>query len=140
VIVIERWATQLRPGGVLVIEEVEWIETESGVLLRYLEILEEMLRSQSNALYVGPDLERARLPATLAKQMSRVAEFPVAEADAARMFALNLRTWSQRPYVQENLSVDEVSTLQRDLEALRASAPEGATALWGLRQIVYERR
>lgn len=138
--VIGRWATQVRPGGLLALEEVEWIETNSEVLHRYLDVVERMLCSQSNALYVGPDLERARPAAPLAKRFSRVAEYPVAPTDAARMFSLNLRTWRERPFVQENLTPDEVSGLQRDLDALRASPPGEASIVWGLRQIVYERR
>jgi SAM-dependent methyltransferase len=138
--VIRRWATQVRPGGLLALEEVEWIETNSEVLRRYLDIVDRMLRSQSNALYIGPDLERASLPTQLEKRLSRVAEYPVAPADAARMFALNLRTWRERPFVRENLTPDEVSGLQRDLEALREAPPDEASIVWGLRQMVCERR
>ena len=45
--VIARWATQLRPGGLLLMEEVEWIDTGHPVFKPYLDIVEALLRHQS---------------------------------------------------------------------------------------------
>ena len=92
-----RWATQLAPGGLLMVEEVESIATNSPALERYLEILDQMLRSQSNQLYIGSELEGAPVPQSLAKRKSGILEFPVFPADAAAMFAMNLRTWRDHP-------------------------------------------
>jgi trans-aconitate methyltransferase len=41
--VLARWATQLRPGQLLLIEEVEWIHTQHELFSRYLTIIEAML-------------------------------------------------------------------------------------------------
>ena len=51
--IVARWATQLNPGGLLLIEEVETIRTTHPVFARYLQIVEAMLASQSNRLYAG---------------------------------------------------------------------------------------
>jgi SAM-dependent methyltransferase len=138
--VLSRWADQVRGGGFVLLEEVEWIETNVGVLSRYLEILDEMLRSQSHALYIGSELERAPVPGVLAKRSSRVGVLPVSPQDAATMFAMNLPNWREQPFVRESVRPEEVDRLQRDLEELRERPAAGdAQIVWGLRQIVYER-
>lgn len=137
--VLERWATQLASGGLLMVEEVESIATNSPALERYLEILDQMLRSQSNQLYIGSELEGAPLPQSLAKQKSGLLEFPVFPADAAAMFAMNLRTWRDHPFVRENVEEQEIQRLERDLEALRTHAPTGLGIAWKLRHLVYQR-
>ena len=137
--VIGRWATQVRSNGFVLLEEVEWIETDVEALRRYLEIVDEMLRSQSHALYIGSELESAPAPASLVKGSSRVRVLAVSPRDAAAMFAMNLTTWREHRFVRENLEPEEIERLQRDLEELRAQPPEGRSIVWGLRQIVFQR-
>jgi trans-aconitate 2-methyltransferase len=137
--VIARWATQLFPGGLLMLEEVESIATSSPALERYLEILDQMLRSQSNQLYIGSELERAVVPPSLAKRKSRVLEFPVSPIDAAAMFALNLRTWRDHPFVRGHVEEAEVQRLERELDALQNHVPKGVEIVWKLRHLIYER-
>lgn len=137
--VIARWATQLVPGGLLLLDEVECIDTSSPALERYLEILDRMLQSQSNRLYVGPELEGAAFPQLLVKRKSRILEFPVSPADAAAMFALNLRTWRAHAFVRAHVEEAEVERLERDLEALQARVPTGFEIVWKLRQLIYQR-
>lgn len=134
-----RWATQLAPGGLLMVEEVESIATNSPALERYLEIMDRMLRSQSNQLYIGSELERAPVPESLAKRKSEVLEFPVFPGDAAAMFGMNLRTWRDHPFVRENVEEQEIRWLERELDALRTHAPSGVGIVWGLRRLVYHR-
>jgi hypothetical protein len=137
--VIARWATELAPGGLLVVEEVESIATSSSVLERYLAILDQMLRSQSNQLYIGSELEGAPVPASLAKRKSRILDFPVSPADAAAMFAMNLRTWRDHRFVREHVEKREIERLERDLDSLRADPSAGVEIVWKLRQLVYQR-
>jgi SAM-dependent methyltransferase len=137
--VVARWAEQLVSGGVLAVEEVESITTNSPALKRYLEILDQMLRSQSNQLYIGSELEGARVSRSLAKWKSGILEFPVFPADAAAMFALNLRTWRDHPFVREHVEEQEIERLERDLDAVRSHAPTGVGIVWKLRHLVYRR-
>jgi trans-aconitate 2-methyltransferase len=137
--VIARWATQLFPGGLLMMEEVESIATSSPALERYLGILDQMLRSQSNQLYIGSELERAVVPPSLAKRKSGVLEFPVSPVDAAAMFALNLRTWRDHPFVRAHVEEAEVQRLERELDALQTHVPKGVEIVWKLRHLIYER-
>jgi SAM-dependent methyltransferase len=138
-LVIERWAGELVPGGLLVVEEVESIATSSPVLGRYLAILDRMLRSQSNQLYIGAELEGAPVPPRLAKRRSGIREHPVSPADAAAMFALNLRTWRDHRFVRERVEEREIERLERDLDSMRSGATAGVEIVWKLRNLVYQR-
>ena len=55
---IALWADQLRPRGLLLIEEVERIDTDIPALVTYLDIQRAMLTHQNNELYVGPPTRR----------------------------------------------------------------------------------
>ena len=134
-----QWATQLAPGGLLLVEEVESIATNSPALERYLEILDQMLRSQSNQLYIGSELESSPVPQPLAKRKSRILEFPVFPSDAAAMFAMNLRTWRDHPFVREHVEEQEIARLERDLDALRNQAHPSVGIVWKLRHLIYQR-
>ena len=138
--VVASWATQLVPSGLLVLEEVESIATSSPVLARYLEIVDQMLRSQSNRLYIGSELENAATPEWLEKRSSDIRELAVAPAEAAAMFALNLRTWREHPFVRKHVAEAELQQLGRDIRELQADARGAVEIVWRLRQLVYQRR
>jgi SAM-dependent methyltransferase len=137
--VIESWATQLVSRGLLVLDEVESIETSSPVLARYLEIVDQMLKSQSNRLYIGSDLEGVDVSPYLEKRTSALREFPVSISDAATMFSMNLGIWREHPFVREHVEESEMGQLERDLSALGTNTPRGVEIIWRLRQITYER-
>jgi trans-aconitate 2-methyltransferase len=136
---VERWGSQLRQGGVLLIEETEWIETSHPALATYLRIVAAMLEHQENQLYVGPVLDRAGGWPGLKQRMSQVCRFPVREQDEAGMFSHNIRVWKHRPYVQAHHSPAEIEQLEVELEALASGAAREAVNMWGMRQMVFER-
>lgn len=78
--VLERWETQLRPKGLLLVEEVEWIQTEHPLLHRYLEIQAALLRQQANELYIGLRLQQYQVNDQLKRRLSRVYHLPVSTA------------------------------------------------------------
>ena len=133
-----RWGTQLRPGGLLLVEESEWIETNVDPFALYISLQETMLRSQSNDLFIGSRLADAEPPAPLAKRSSNLTEHRVSTREVATMFALNFVTWSQHPFVKRSLQTSEIESIQRDLDHLRSEGNGGET-VFQLRQVVYER-
>lgn len=128
------WAAQLRPGGLLLIEEVEWIRTEHPVFGDYLEILAAMLSSRGNELYAGPRLDETRIEIGWTRRSSRVARVRPTTGQAARMFSMNLPNWRGDAFVRENYSDEAIDRLQAGLSELCASRDEGEV-VWGLRQI-----
>jgi trans-aconitate 2-methyltransferase len=137
--VIERWATQLRSQGLLLVEEVEWIRTEHSLLRRYLEIQAALLRQQANELYIGPRLEQQQVNDgnRLRRRLSRVYHLPVSTRQAAIMFAMNLPSWKQHPFIQQQYGTI-IDQIERDLRELAKTPISGSEIEWGMRQLAYE--
>jgi SAM-dependent methyltransferase len=108
---VEEWLGQLRPGGLLVLEENEWIDSRQAVFRRYLDLVGDLLTGRGHDLYVG------RRPAA-------------STAHVAAMFRLNLGAWGgQAP---------EALELDRQLAELERSRASGEIT-WGIRQLVLRR-
>jgi SAM-dependent methyltransferase len=131
---IRGFSTQLRPGGRLLLDEVEWIRSDEPAFGRYLSIVEAMLAARGQCLYVGPRLEA--LAAGRRVVSSEVRRHPVDSRDAATMFSLNLRHFRHNEDVRERMAEAELDALAGELQALRERGD--AEIVWGLRQLVIE--
>ena len=140
--VIETWIGQLRPSGILLIEEVESIDSDIAEFVLYLEIQQSMLASQGNSLYVGPQLgamngfEGARLV------VNKVAYLDVPATRAASMFHMNLAAIREREFIRDRFDASTIEELHRGLLAIADRDSRGSTypaVRWGLRQISIER-
>lgn len=109
---LERWGTQLRPQGFLLVEEVEWIRTEHPLLRQYLEIQAALIRQQANVLYIGPRLEHHQVSEGLRRRLSRVCQVPVSTAQAATMFSTETAALS---FVLPRSSVEMLFLFENDL-------------------------
>jgi SAM-dependent methyltransferase len=136
---LERWATQLRSEGLLLVEEVEWIETKHPVFKTYLEIVEALLEHQSNHLYVGRLLKSLPDTGRLKRRMSKPKRLWVETDHAAAMFFLNMQTWKDHPFIQTNYSSGPMQELAKALDTLRQTPGNKSEIEWGVRQIVFER-
>ena len=132
---IDPWRERLAPGGVLLLEEVESIETEEPALARYLDLQREMLAANDNKLEIGPELD-AGLRDHPALRSSEVATFQPGAGVAARMFGMNFATWRERPEVTDAHEPAELDAIAKGLGRV-ATAPEDAAPItWQMRQIV----
>src|ERR687893_330397 len=132
-----KWSAQLRSGGILLLDEVEWIRTTDPVFGLYLEMVAAMLERQGNNLYVGPLLEAMPEPADMSRRSSQLATLAPASRQVAKMFLMNLRVWRDEPFVREAYEEETLSNLESDLATLPASASSGEIT-WGLRQLAYQ--
>ena len=137
--VIERWATQLRPRGLLLVEEVEWIQTEHALFHAYLDIVAAMLEHQANQLYIGPLLGKLQIGNGLRRRVSHVYHLPVSTAQAATLFYLNIQTWKNQPFIQGHYPVSMIEQLEDDLRELVETSTSEGEIEWGLRQLAYDR-
>ena len=136
--VVKRWATQVNPGGVMMIEETEAIRTTQAVFARYLKTVEAMLASQSNRLYAGSLLRALDCPRDL-RPLLNLRTVQVRSSDAARIFAQNLRTWKDSEFVRANYSRQAILELEI---ALRKTAEDKSPAReisWEMRQAAFHR-
>ena len=130
-----RWLEALRPGGRLLLEEVEAIRSDDGAFARYLQLVSGMLRARGQELYVGARLEAA----TRGRRREVVAlrEVRLPASRAAAMFAPNLAELRAQPAFRAQASEAELDALAADLEA-RAAGQGGEPATWVLRQLAIE--
>jgi trans-aconitate 2-methyltransferase len=136
--VIEGWSTQLRPQGLLLLEEVEWIQTNHPLFRSYLDIVAVMLEQQANQLYIGPLLDTLQIGNGLRRTMSRVFHLPVATAQAATMFYLNVHAWKNLPFIQKQYAAGMIDQIEQDLQELAETSKSEGEIEWGMRQIAYE--
>ena len=136
---IRGWATQLVPGGRLLLDEVETISTANRVLSRYLTILAALLAHQGNSLYVGSTLSNIAAPGPLRSKIDTVRRLRVPDSRAATMFRLNLETWRDHPFVADTYGADAIRRLADKLRAEAGAAGAASTTEWGMRQIALER-
>lgn len=136
---LARWETQLHTDGVLLVEEVEWIQTEHPLLRRYLEIQAALLRQQGNELYVGPLLTQYRASDDLRSLLSRVFSLPVSTTQAAKMFSMNLLSWKGHPFIRQQYGT-VIDDIEQGLQELASHADSEGQNIWGMRQLAYVRK
>lgn len=135
---ISRWAGELAPGGLLLVEDVESIATGIAAFERYLNLVAAMLEYYGNELYVGPRLTAANWGGGVSVEISRVVEVPPDVALVARMFRMNLEGWRHDSYIEATCLHGEVDGIAGELERL-AEEPSSGGITWKLRQISLRR-
>jgi trans-aconitate 2-methyltransferase len=137
--VVGNWATQLEPGGLLLLEETEAIRTTHSVLASYLNIVGAMLAAQSNQLYAGRPLGTLKIPPGLKQVTNELRPLAVMNSDAAQMFSLNMRAWKENNFIRANYSRHSINELEQKLAELsRQESPSGETR-WDMRQVAWSR-
>jgi len=132
---IASWLGALRPGGRLLLDEVEWIRTGDAAFQRYLGLVTQRLRALGQELYVGPRIEMATRGSR--RIACAVRELSLPPAAAAGMFSPNLTELRQQAAVREQQSEAELDALAVALRAREVGA-EGGAITWGLRQVAVE--
>jgi len=137
---LSRWATQVVPKGLLLIEEVETIMTANPIFTEYLQIVDAMLKAQNRMLYIGPSLDSIHPPGSLKKVRSTLNQLVVPTHQAALMFYLNIQTWKRQPFVRTNYYSSSIENLEKAMGILSAAKKDEIEIQWTLRQMVFESR
>ena len=132
------WATQLAPGGLLLVEEVERIHTAQPALRRYLDTAAALLAGRGHTLEIGAALHRLPDPPGLVRRLDRVAPLAPPAALAASMFAQNLAVWRGDAAGSGVATEAALDRLAADLAAVAAGTASGTIA-WELRQLAFQR-
>jgi SAM-dependent methyltransferase len=142
--VAERWRSQLRAGGVLVLDEVETIHAPPGVLSDYLTVANALVASEGASMYAGP---------ALAPLGGKLVELDVPAPRAAAMFAMNLSQWRADALARNLMATPELDRLASELDGItrrprsltdrrrpgvgnRSGNEVGEPVRWVLRQVV----
>ncbi len=136
--VLARWASQLAPGGLLLLDEVERIETDHPALRAYLDTVSELLAARGHRLEVGPLLEELGDPEGLRRVDSRVVSMSPPTPLVGEMFGLNLTVWRDDPLAAVVATPAVLDEIAAGLQAL-ARAEDSGTITWRLRQLAFRR-
>jgi len=137
--VIARWATQLQPGGLLLMEEVEQIHSSNTLFTTYLKIQATLLGHQANQLYIGPVLNALSDSTLLRRRASRLLSYPVSTTHAATLFFLNIQTWKHHPFIQQHYAPSLMDQIEEDLHTLSETGHDQGDIEWEMRQIAFAR-
>jgi trans-aconitate 2-methyltransferase len=133
------WATQLAPGGLLLVDEVERIQTDQPALRGYLETTTALLASRGHTMEVGRRvLRRLPDPPGLVGRDDRIVGLALPTARVGEMFAQNLGVWrddAARAGVAAGAALDRLAA---DLAAVAAGEVDGSIS-WELRQLAFRR-
>jgi trans-aconitate 2-methyltransferase len=136
--VLEAWLSQLHPGGLLLVEEDEWIATSNPILASYLDLVVSLVAHHGGELYLGP---RLKGPVGLGGHrplFDRLFRHLVPVPVAARLFSMNFATWRHDPFVTKAQSPAFLDELAEGLASL-AGSEETASVTFALRQVAYRR-
>lgn len=142
VAVRDRWLTQVAPGGRLLVEEIDHIETSIGTFARYLDIVQQMSRGHGTELLIGPTLAAAAPPDGAALVADAVARISPPPRSVAHIFAMNLSVWRDDPWIVANIDPDDLITLASELHDIRVERhtplrPPDSGITWHHRQLAY---
>jgi trans-aconitate 2-methyltransferase len=132
------WATQLAPGGLLLVDEVDRIHTVQPALRGYLDKAAALLASRGHHLEVGGMLQRLPDPPGVVRRSDRVARLAPPAARAAELFAQNLAVWRDNAVVAGIAAEAALDRLAADLAAVAGGSSAG-TITWELRQLAFQR-
>jgi SAM-dependent methyltransferase len=129
------WSSQLVPGGLLVVEEPERIDTDDADFRRYLELASVVVGARGGDLYAGRLLAEMAAPPGTEMVIRRASPLDVAVGKAATIFSLNLSTWGDDPAVAAVADGDEIADLAQRLERRLTDRSTGVIRWW-MRQFV----
>ena len=131
---IAGWSASVTPGGRVLVDDLESIDTDDRAFRTYLDdVALPVIRAQGGALFVGPALHAAADPPGLERVHDEVASFAPVAADSARVFAMNLAVLVDRGEIAPR------PDLAADLEAVASSRRPAEPVRWRVRQLAWER-
>ena len=137
---IARWAEAITPRGRLALEEVDAMTSDDPTLIRYYELVEAMQAARGQRTYVGRELPALAPAETFVVERADVAPVVLPAAVAARLHALNFRTWRENPFIVGNVDAGELERLGDALDALASGARHAAPVRWRMAQVIFRKR
>jgi len=127
---VERWSSQVRDGGVVVVDEVESIEAPPGVLREYEDLVVALVAAEGGPMYAGP---------LLAPLGGECVEVMVDAGVASRMYGMNLATWRDRALGLGLAGPADLDRVAAGLERVADGRDDLDPVRWVLRQLVVRR-
>ena len=94
---LSRAARTIGLPGVVLVDEIEWIQTSQPVLSAHLRLAEALVAVSGARMVAGPRLAGLADVPRLRAAYLRIAQVPVPTALAATLFSMNIAAWGDRP-------------------------------------------
>jgi trans-aconitate 2-methyltransferase len=133
------WAGAVGPHGRLALEETAAVASEEPALARYYQLVERMQAAHGQSMHIGRDLAPLGQRAGWVVESTTVQPVVLPGAIAARLHALNFRTWRHDPFIAASVDAAELDALGATLEQLAAGARPAAPARWQIGQVILRR-
>jgi len=137
---IEQWADAVAPRGRLALEETETMTADDPALTRYYALVEAMQAARGQRTFIGRDLAALAPGSRWTIDRTDIAHVALPAQSAARLHALNFRTWRREPSIAGSVDAAELDALGASLEALATGARPAPPVRWRLAQVVLRRR
>ncbi len=129
--VVARWATQLAPNGVLLLDEIEDFRSDEPALVDYVRLASGVVERGGGRLVAGPELATMPDPRGTERILDDVVLMDVSPSDTATIFDMNLTVLVEEGEVEPQ---PELAT------ALAGIAQRGGGDIeWRVRQIAFRR-
>jgi SAM-dependent methyltransferase len=127
--VVARWSTQLVPGGLLLLDEIESFGSDEPALVEYVRLASGVVEQAGGRLIAGPELATMADPPGNERVDDVVVRMDVSPSDTATIFGMNLAVLVEDGQVEP----------QPALAAALADVAERNVAEidWSLRQITF---
>ncbi|MHB1397047.1 MAG: class I SAM-dependent methyltransferase [Thermoleophilia bacterium] len=137
--IIEKWITQLKTSGLLLLEELEQINTNEALFQKYINLLKRSLEAQGKKMFIGPDISSLSAINTKTR-LNRVKEVTVSAKDAAAMFLMNMQTLKTSANVRALYDNQEIEEFIVDLKQINDMEKTVLPPVsWKLRQIAIQK-
>jgi len=133
------WVGAVGPHGRLALEETAGVTSDEPALARYYELVERMQAAHGQRMYIGRDLARLGQAAGWIVESAAMEPVVLPCAVAARLHALNFRTWRHDPFIAATVDAAELDALGAMLDQLASGARTGAPARWQIAQVILRR-
>jgi len=137
--VVRAWARAAQPGALLALEETAFMTSEHPAFPRYYALVERMQAHYGQRMYIGRELAAATDCAEWTPQSAEITVAPLPAADMARLHSLNLSTWSNDPFAQQNYDREELAALGVELARIASGEVSAPPVSCGVGQVVLRR-
>lgn len=110
-----RFGHLLVPGGRLIAQEVASLHSAHPTFRRYYQLVAQLQAHHGQCLNVGRDLSELSQQTPLRIEHYGTRKLQIPSVIMAELHALNIATWRQEPFVQENFACSEIDELHGTL-------------------------
>ena len=133
------WTHAAATHGRLAIEDTAGVSSDDPTLARYYQLVAQMQAAHGQSMQIGRDLPELGRRADWIVESFHLQPVTLPAAIAARLHAMNFRTWRHDPFIAATVPPAELDALGASLEQIATGACPAAPAHWTIAQAVLRK-